>query len=534
MAKVSTRADMALIKGAADVGKSMAPADLSGLDKITKAGTDIALGALEEIRKVEQEKVDAFDAFTEAANEVELNSGALGEVLYNDTVDFAQEAKNNYLAAIKAGDQKGMMAAKKAMNQRSAFTQQHKAFITELSKLQKEGDISGAMDADETAFMTRVLKGDYKVEKNEKGEMVFNVDGVKKTNTEFEDLYILKNYEVGKTLGELNAKVVKEPTFNRDNVKNTLIQVIPKTVKDFRAALHDDLGGGQGFKELLTQDDSLEEEIKMSLGDAGWELYAGPDGKMDPNEKAIFIDAITNHKNPNFNLETSREIMAEKMTNVVNNKYNKYQEEASKAAQAKQKKEDDAARLKFQRQMELEKYKQEQANIRDDNARKDLILKEKTIEFNLLDAARFNEKGENMFMDKIKQEYISNPEKTKLSAELKDMIKTETQKDIQFIKNHVDPTLDVRHLDASEINELFRKKDGKPISKNITGEYNSESSPPEAGYYRIIQEEVDGEMVDVPVLISPGWQIDGDFLTNMIKYDRFGLKNLSGGKGSLD
>ena len=38
MAKVSTRADMALIKGAADVGKSMAPADLSGLDKVTKAG----------------------------------------------------------------------------------------------------------------------------------------------------------------------------------------------------------------------------------------------------------------------------------------------------------------------------------------------------------------------------------------------------------------------------------------------------------------------------------------------------------------
>ena len=534
MAKVSTRADMALIQGAKAVGESMAPADLSGLDKVTKAGTDMALGALEEIRKVEQEKVDAFDAFTEAANEVELNAGALGEVLYNDTVDFAQEAKNNYLAAIKAGDQKGMMAAKKAMQQRSAFTQQHKAFITELSELQKEGDLSGAMDKDELDFMKRVLKGDYKVEKNEKGEMVFNVDGVKKTNTEFEDLYILKNYEVGKTLGELNAKVVKEPTFNRDNVKNSLIQVIPKTVKDFRASMHDDLGGGQSFKELLVEDDSLEEEIKMSLGDAGWELYAGPDGKMDPNEKAVFIDAIVNHKNPNFNLETSREIMAEKMTNVVNNKYNAYQEEAAAAAAAKAKKEDDDARLKFNRQMELEKYKQQQANLRDDNARKDLILKEKTIEFNLLDAGRYNKKGENMFMDKINAEYSSNPEKTKLSAELKDLIKVETQKDIQFIKNHVDPTLDVRHLDASEINELFRKKNGEPISRNITGEYNSESSPPEAGYYRIIQEEVDGEMIDVPVLISPGWQIDGDFLTNSIKYDRFGLKFLSGGKGSLD
>ena len=93
MAKVSTRADMALIQGAKAVGESMAPADLSGLDKITKAGTDIALSAIGEIQKREQEKVDAFDAFTEAANEVELNSGALGEVLYNDTVNFAEEAK---------------------------------------------------------------------------------------------------------------------------------------------------------------------------------------------------------------------------------------------------------------------------------------------------------------------------------------------------------------------------------------------------------------------------------------------------------
>ena len=43
MAKVSTRADMALIQGAAKIGQSMMPADLSGLDKVTKAGTDMAL-----------------------------------------------------------------------------------------------------------------------------------------------------------------------------------------------------------------------------------------------------------------------------------------------------------------------------------------------------------------------------------------------------------------------------------------------------------------------------------------------------------
>ena len=232
MAKVSTRADMALIKGAADVGKSMAPADLSGLDKITKAGTDMAVGAIGEIQKREQEKVDMYDAFTEAANEVELNSGALGDVLYNDTVDFANEAKNNYLTALKAGDQKGMMAAKKAMQQRSTFTQQHKAFITDLAKLQKDGDLSAAQTPEENAYMTAVLKGNYKVEKNDKGEMVFNVNGVKKTNAEFEDMHILKNYTMGKTIGELNGKNKQSSAFDRNSVLNTISQSLPKTEKE--------------------------------------------------------------------------------------------------------------------------------------------------------------------------------------------------------------------------------------------------------------------------------------------------------------
>ena len=309
MAKVSTRADMALIKGAADVGKSMMPADLSGLDKVTKAGTDMAVGAIGEIQKIEQEKVDMYDAFTEAANEVELSSGALGDVLYNDTVDFAQEAKNSYLTALKAGDQ--------AMQQRSQFTQQHKAFITDLAKLQKDGDLSAAQTPEENAYMTAVLKGNYKVEKNEKGEMVFNVNGVKKTNAEFEDMHILKNYTMGKTIGELNGKNKQSSAFDRNSVLNTISQSLPKNEKEFRAALVDDLGGGEGFKDLLNKDESVEREALMAIG--GYDPDG--DGTISQEEKDNFIAAITDHTNPNFNMEVSKRIMAEKMTQAVENNH---------------------------------------------------------------------------------------------------------------------------------------------------------------------------------------------------------------------
>ncbi len=510
MAKVSTRADMALIQGAKAVGESMAPADLSGLDKITKAGTDMAVDALGEIQKIEQAKVDANNAFTEAANEVELASGSLGQVLYDDTVDFANQAKNDYLTALKNGDQKGMMAAKKSMQQRSAFTQQHKTFTTELAKLQKDGDLSGAMDPDETTFMTAVLKGNYKVEKNEKGEMVFNVNGVKKTNNEFEDMYILKNYEVGKTLGELNAKVVKEPTFNRDNVKNTLIQVIPKNVKDFRAALHDDLGGGANFKQLLNEDTSLEEEIKMSLGDAGWELYAGQDGQMDANEKALFIEAITDHKNPNFNLETSRMIMADKMSNIVKNKYDAYQEEAKKSADAKRTQEindkaDERAFKEKLKQMEIDA-----ANLRNKETRKDIVLNQTISKFADLNTTRFATDGGGTY--NVAQRAIEQNDTQTL--------KKVTENEINFFRRFVDPGADVRHLNKDELAEFGIQP----------GEINTEGAYPNQGFYRMKETGIDektGVISYEPELISSGYELQLDGIRGLINFEQFGIEGAS-------
>ena len=326
-------ADTALVQGAQDVGRSMLPADTKGIDEIITAGKDMTVSALGEIQKREQKKVDANDAFTEAANEVELSSGSLGDVLYNDTVDFAQTAKNDYLTALKNDDQKGMMAAQKAMQQRSQFTQQHKAFITDLSKLQKDGDLSDAHKEkpEELDFMTAVLKGNYKVEKNDKGEMVFNVNGMKKTNAEFEDMHILKNYKLGTTIAELNGKNKNNNIFDRNNILNTIAQSLPKNVKEFRAALHDDLGGGESFKKLLEKDKTLDDEVLMNIG--GYD----PDGNgsLSQEEKNNFINAITNHEDPNFSFDVSKRIMAEKMTDAVRNNHTKYWDEKTKAEAAK-------------------------------------------------------------------------------------------------------------------------------------------------------------------------------------------------------
>ena len=41
-------ADTTLVQGARDVGRSTMPTGLKGLDKVTKAGTDLAVSALGE------------------------------------------------------------------------------------------------------------------------------------------------------------------------------------------------------------------------------------------------------------------------------------------------------------------------------------------------------------------------------------------------------------------------------------------------------------------------------------------------------
>ena len=314
-------ADANLIKGAAAIGRSMRPADLSGLDKATQAGTQMALAGLEEKRKVEQGKVDAYDNFTKAAETVELNSGALGSVLYNDTVDFANKQKQAYLAALKNGDQKGMMAAKKAMMDRSTFTQQHKSFIQELAQLKGDGKLSSTHDdnPEELKFMTAVLNGEYQVEQNDKGEIVFNVNGVKKTNAEFEDMYILKHVDTQLTLSKLNQQHKNSPLFDRNGIRGSIMQSLPETKKEFRAALSDDVSFDTNFIKLLREDQSINEEMLQGFGIAD----ADPT-TVSQKERDALIDVITNVENPNFDLQTSRNIMAEKLTNAVERNHGKF------------------------------------------------------------------------------------------------------------------------------------------------------------------------------------------------------------------
>ena len=76
----------ALIRGAAAIGESKLPADMSGLDKITQAGMDFSKEMFAKRQEINK-KLD------DAAEENVSKAGGLGESMYSFAVDQTQKYK---------------------------------------------------------------------------------------------------------------------------------------------------------------------------------------------------------------------------------------------------------------------------------------------------------------------------------------------------------------------------------------------------------------------------------------------------------
>jgi hypothetical protein len=296
----------------------------------------MAVGALGEIQKKEQVKVDAWDAFGKDAEKVLLDGGSLGEALYSDTVNFTKELKNDYLAALKSGDTSAAFAAKKGLQDRSAFTQEHKEVIKELSALRNpasgELGLSKSHTGPQLKTMGDIVAGRYTIGKNDKEELTYKTEsGAEITNSEFKDMYQSEHLETGKLTGELIKDVSKSSTYNETAIRDEYERTIPKTIKEYKASMHDDLGGQGGENNLPNllkkdfKDGNLEKEIIAALGQEGLNKF-DTDGTpgLSEEEKNNFINAVTDTEDPNFDLNTSRTIFVDKMVDVVRNKHTEH------------------------------------------------------------------------------------------------------------------------------------------------------------------------------------------------------------------
>ena len=316
--------NVALIQGAAAIGRSTMPADLSGLDKVIEGGRTM----LENARK-ERQKID--DMLNAAADKVLAKAGGLGEEMFSYATDQVEKYKQEYLQGVSTRGAEGDKMKRAAMNkmiQLSNFAQEHKELNNISAENYKNGMFSTALTNDQKTILTSIFDENYTLSENSDDEMVYNinVNGENKqiTYDEYRELTsYLKDDTLGNTYRTTRQSFLKEKDFQYDEFNHTIKQSIPNSELKFKLALHDNIQG-QTFINMLMEDQSLTDDVLQSIANADPNDNITLDNYNKAETKAAIIDAITNPDNDAFDLQRSRTIMADKLTIAAQKKHNDY------------------------------------------------------------------------------------------------------------------------------------------------------------------------------------------------------------------
>ena len=323
--------DTNLIRGAAVAYRNYdnTPGMYAGLDKITKVGMDMLKEAK---KKKEQEDLfkNSLDKdWNNRADKVLLNSGALGDKLYNFTNEYVRGLKDPYIQGVNEKDNDKRMQALMSLQEHSTFIQSHKQTNLDYAKNIQDKELSryyleNPKGRQEGSYRTQIMDQQYsRISRDPKtNEPVFHVqdfDGneVLITNSQYMDMGLPKNSTIELEYLNTTKQVLKSGEFDEDAVRHSIQNSLPTDNKEFIAAMYDDIKG-KDFTKMLTTSKSLDKEIIGSINAKAWD---DGDGILEDDERANFIDAATNPDNPFFDLEVSKKIMEDQLVNAVRNKY---------------------------------------------------------------------------------------------------------------------------------------------------------------------------------------------------------------------
>tara|TARA_R100001463_G_scaffold75531_1_gene129531 strand:- start:178 stop:1623 length:1446 start_codon:yes stop_codon:yes gene_type:complete len=361
---VKYSSDTNLIRGAGQAYRdySNAPGIYAGLDKISEASermTDKAISAAEkqvERDKKEKEEQEAIsNTWNSSADKVLLESGAVSEVLYDFTVSETENNKSMYIDGVNSKDNTKRLGAMKNLNNHSLWVQDHKQTNLDYASMISGKNPDGSDAPELSDYFTKTEQGREdaytidqimgkkykKVSRNEDNDIVFHItdkDGNEKlvTSKEYANLGIPKNYSVTDALDKNLAQMKRSEVVDVDIVKQRINKSLPNNDRDFIALMHDDVSG-QNLKTMLTNRGSnLDQEIIASIDPKAWDTDPeGTAGVLDPTERANFIDAVVNPKNQFFDINASKQIMADQLFNGVMNKHKQYWDAKNEKANAK-------------------------------------------------------------------------------------------------------------------------------------------------------------------------------------------------------
>jgi len=383
MAKKTTYSpNTGLIGGAATAYKNWdnVPGMYDGLDKVTKAGKDMMTTAFEgyeaEQKRLEKEAKEAkakqeaiekeWDA---AADQVILSAGSLGDKLYNFTTDeVGADLKKLYLEGVNEKDPKKRREAMRQLQAHSTWIQNHKQMNLDYAHMKKGKNPDGSDNPGMSTYFTKNPKGmeeahvmtqimnqkyTHTSRDEETGDIVFHIPAYKSedgkvnypaktiTSKQYDDMVIPRNYSITANTEKLQISVNQSEVLDKNAVRQSIENSLPKNDRDFVAGMYDDVSG-KNLIDMLETSNSLSNEIIEALGGVvalyyndnyassdHWDLAKSQGGDNDPltltsTEKANFIDAVTNPDNEFFNLETSKQIMADQIYNGVVKRHQDY------------------------------------------------------------------------------------------------------------------------------------------------------------------------------------------------------------------
>jgi hypothetical protein len=308
-----------LIKGAADAYKNYdnMPGMYQGLDELVDAGLQQSKKAIEDLDKKKKENDDLIKDFEKNANKTIQQAGSLSDVIYNDTYEKVNALKVKAQAAISSDNDKEYQNVLREVSAISLEIQDHKATRNDIATLMTDPDVNYSKSmlengGDEMFYINQILANKYS-SSDKDGQKVYNLkdrDGktVSFTNAELQAMYIPENVGFQLGYGKASIQAKKDEIWDGDTFRSSIRDSIGKTLPELRSAIADGRGG-LDIRKLLENDTNLDKEILDSI--SGWDTDG--DSFVDPDEKANFIDAALNYQNKNFNEDTTRLIIEEKL-----------------------------------------------------------------------------------------------------------------------------------------------------------------------------------------------------------------------------
>ena len=348
----------ALIRGAAAAYADYdnMPGMYSGIDKIVEGGIGLVDDTVEDLKKDQEEKEAIEKAWNETADQVLLNSGALGEKLYNTTDSHVANLKKLYLEGINEKDDTKRMQAMRGLQAHSMWIQDHKQMNLDYANMINGKDQAGndvpelsnyfknTAEGRGKAHIIKTIMGQkYDRTSMEDGENYFHFkdikgNDIKISSKEYNEMAIPRDYKTSESLENIFNEIKNMKNYDKQSVENKIETAVPTDREGLVATLNDPING-QTLTQMMMNSTTLETEILSAVNAGRKDLDLSKDEGGDDNpltltdtEKANFIKAVTD---PSYldgkfwNEENSRKILKGQLFNGVSNRHKKLWENVS-------------------------------------------------------------------------------------------------------------------------------------------------------------------------------------------------------------